>query len=579
MLPKVYQTVLPQDFTLTPCRVYKKFIVQRSQFYSGSLPQTGSGYKLLEARYPTGKLKLGTDSQNTYETNSFDGSYKSLIWSSIDAQFYRNPYDPYKTFEHSNKRFTYKFLGVSASIISIPYLDYGESIKPGSVEITASGFYINDDGNGNLYDSSISTGSFSDSYNLVAYWTFNNQFRKFKELKHLSHDDVLPNNAGNDCVINGSVIFESKTFTPDVPSFTKNVRLSNGIELNTTASGFCGFFDNSSYMLTKDRPDFNFASNEDFTIAFWMKNAQDEQFNVIYPYNTILSKKGTVWKEQYGNQPWINSNGLLVQNNYTSASYVDEDTNVFPYDFRIYNDTATGLPTPRIIEFRRSDGINTCTLSASYLTNFNHVAVTKSGSIVSLFVNGNLAQSKTDNTNHPINDHCLMFGSDNQNFKTSYTGYLGEVRIYNKALTNNNITTLSDNTGMSAYQTAVIGNVFYKSGNIVISGHDTKYNDAMSSDWTLKFRSTHMIYSYECLVRIPAGSFNLSQNPTTLVNPNSDLIIDEMTGSLAEGALFPYATAIGLYNEKRELVAVAKLSQPLQMRDDVNLNISVKWDS
>ena len=64
-----------------------------------------------------------------------------------------------------------------------------------------------------------------------------------------------------------------------------------------------------------------------------------------------------------------------------------------------------------------------------------------------------------------------------------------------------------------------------------------------------------------------------------LKSPNSDLIIDDATGSLENGSLFPYATSIGLYNDKAELLAVAKFNQPIMMRDDVDINVLVKWNS
>lgn len=560
MLPKVYQTVLPQDFTLTPCRVYKKFIVQRSQFYSGSLPQTGSGYKLLEARYPTGKLKLGTDSQNTYETNSFDGSYKSLIWSSIDAQFYRNPYDPYKTFEHSNERFTYKFLGVSASVISIPYLDYGESIKPGSVEITASSYNLNDDGNGNLYDPLIETGSFANRYNVVGYWGFNDEFRKFK----VNNSNVIEK---------GLIPYKSRTFSPNQSSVGRNISIDAGIPINGIDSSHCAGF-NSSSIITENRNEFNFASNESFTICFWVK-ISSQQTNS----STIISKNTMIQKQVFGSLDKVDDNGLMFKDQYVSSSLEYDLTNVYPFRFE-YD------ITDNHIYFKRSDGINVMNIACSnpipYDT-WKHIAVTYDSTTKDIvtYTNGATINSESDTTLHPINKHSLVFGTDNI-YDPKVNGFIGnldEVRIYDVALSPEQVLSLCTDYDQSPYQTAVVGNVFYKSGNIVISGHDTKYNDAMVDDWTLKFRSTHMIYSYECLVRIPAGSFNLSQNPTTLVNPNSDLIIDEMTGSLAEGALFPYATAIGLYNEKRELVAVAKLSQPLQMRDDVDISISIKFDS
>jgi hypothetical protein len=81
------------------------------------------------------------------------------------------------------------------------------------------------------------------------------------------------------------------------------------------------------------------------------------------------------------------------------------------------------------------------------------------------------------------------------------------------------------------------------------------------------------------LARIKKGDFNLTLNPSALQNPNSDLLKSEMTGSLQDGALFPYFTEIGLYNRYGELLVVGKTSQPIQIRDDVDMNIITRWYS
>ena len=40
----------------------------------------------------------------------------------------------------------------------------------------------------------------------------------------------------------------------------------------------------------------------------------------------------------------------------------------------------------------------------------------------------------------------------------------------------------------------------------------------------------------------------------------------------------PYITTIGLYNDKSQLLAIGKLSQPIQKRDDIDMNFIVRWD-
>jgi hypothetical protein len=44
------------------------------------------------------------------------------------------------------------------------------------------------------------------------------------------------------------------------------------------------------------------------------------------------------------------------------------------------------------------------------------------------------------------------------------------------------------------------------------------------------------------------------------------------------GTLKPYITSIGLYNEHAEMVAAAKLAQPIQKNPDVDMNFVVRWD-
>lgn len=556
-IPTVFSPIQPQDFTLRSIQVHKKFVIQRSDLYSGSVPNTGSGYKLWDARYLGEKMKLG--SNTSYPTNSFDGTYKHIIWNSIDAQYYRFPYDKYATLEHSNPRFTFKFLNYSASIISIPQMDFGEGIKPGSVEITSSGlsFNLRDDQNGNVYDSSINTGSFPSPTNLVGYWGFNDQFNGLKQPSPYWQSSPVDSKI--------RIPFDSKVFQSDF-SLGKNIRFFPRFDID---SGYeCGLFGvfQNSYILSDNRPDFNFTKNDDFSISFWT------YFVDTSGTGSLITKNGTILKQTFGNQKKYNQSDLQVSTDHVSSSYIDQSTNIFPYHFELHDDTN--------IRFKRSDGINQLSIDLPLVSDtWNHIAMSKTGSNYFMYLNGTLTSSGSNSSlGNCNNDHCLMFGSNNQGLDNSFPGFLDEVRIYNKGISLNEVQTLSDVSNQGLYQTAVVGNVFYKNGLIVVGGINTRYNDMLNGAFTLKFRSTHTIYQYEILTRIKKGSFNLSQNSTARQTPYSDLIINEMTGSLSQGALFPYATSIGYYNSSGELMAVAKLNQPLAMRDDVDIAILTRID-
>ena len=565
-IAKVFSTILPQDNILRPITVNKKFVLEGS-----TLTDTSSGYIIWDAVHSNLITPVGTQKAANDPTNSFDGSYQHVIWKSIDSRFYRFPYDTTNTLEHSNKRFTYKFLNYSASILSLPYLDMGESIKPGSVEFTRSfgghlagnvtgnpAGYLTDDQNGNLYDPSIFTGSFPDRNRLVAYWGFNDIFNRFKY-----KDGTLQKSL---------YTYQSNVFDVDRPSYVYNVEFESGVPIFLTSSGMSAYFDNSvdSRIITEHRDDFNF--EDDFSISFWIKNIQLGA-NGLTSTRSIITKNSFLRKTELGELEKY-QNDLLISTLHNSSSIVYSPTNVYPYkiDFDTNNER---------LYFRRSNGIDTLELSMAFPeeTDWTHVAAVKSGSNYYFYRQLGLTESTQTGSwvknDRCFNKHCILFGSQMPNERSFY-GNVDEIRFYNKALTLAELGSLGDRDSQSMYLTAVAGNIFYKSGNIVISGFDPKYFNSFntSNGWTLKYRGTHTIYEREIFTRIKKNEFNLSQNPSVLQSYASDLLIPEM----ASGSLLPYFTEIGLYDDEKNLLAVAKMNQPIQLRDDVDLNVSIRFD-
>jgi len=134
--------------------------------------------------------------------------------------------------------------------------------------------------------------------------------------------------------------------------------------------------------------------------------------------------------------------------------------------------------------------------------------------------------------------------------------------------------------------TEYVGNVIYTHGIIII----TKQSLAPSlvGNQTVFFHPTRTIYEtqYKCTIR--PDEFNYSLNPTLLagdeltnpinsnglpVNTSGD-VVDFVTGS----TFAPYITTVGLYNSTNELLAVAKLSQPIPTSRTVDMNIVINMD-
>jgi hypothetical protein len=554
-IPTTFAPVGKQDFTLTPVKVNKSFSYTRDKIL-----QSGSGYTITEGQYTSLITPIGDPKANNDPVN-LDGSYKHVVWQGINHLYYRDPYNAYGSFEHPNKRYTFKFLNTTASILSIPYLDHGERLRPGSIKITSGSFTFIDDGYGNLYDSNLETNFIGFSrHNVIGFWGFNSEFRNFKYFSGTT---------------TGNYHYDSYQIdTHNHPSYVYNVTYKAGPSISGSACGMAAYFKNDgtnySFIRTPKDDKYNFDSSEEFTISFWINPSTQNQTG------SVISKNGSIFENTWGYQDrmYVGS-GQSSKAIFMSSSLRDRSTDIYPYDFTWHNN---------ILRFKRSDGKTLTQLSCSVVSNqWSHVSVTKytdgSDKKIKMVVNGGpVSASIVDKTGNCLNDFELMFGSRNQQGLDSFSGSLDEIRFVDKAYYTGSVLDTNFYKGISnydyMYNTAIIGNVFYRKGLIVLSPLNNKYKNTFNSNFTLNFQSIHRIYEYEVMCRIRKGDFSISTNPTALQSPKSDLLINDMTGSL----LNPYATSIGMYNSEGVMIAVAKLGQPVQMRNDVDINIAVRWD-
>jgi hypothetical protein len=91
----------------------------------------------------------------------------------------------------------------------------------------------------------------------------------------------------------------------------------------------------------------------------------------------------------------------------------------------------------------------------------------------------------------------------------------------------------------------------------------------------ISFKNEHIIYENEVRCIVNESDFNLSYNPTLTTNAKSGSLRDFATGS----AFYPYATAIGLYNDDNELLMVAKLGKPMMISPNTDMTFVVKYDT
>lgn len=139
-----------------------------------------------------------------------------------------------------------------------------------------------------------------------------------------------------------------------------------------------------------------------------------------------------------------------------------------------------------------------------------------------------------------------------------------------------------------------VGNVFYTEGLIVLT--DPALWDVMDSGsifwqptvavsgvfgdlFSVDFKGQTRILTKVFNCRLPVAQANASNNPTFSYRDDNGTVTtdDDRTRVLRQDGT-TYITAIGLYNEDRKLIAVAKLAQPIRKREKDKINIRLKMD-
>lgn len=128
----------------------------------------------------------------------------------------------------------------------------------------------------------------------------------------------------------------------------------------------------------------------------------------------------------------------------------------------------------------------------------------------------------------------------------------------------------------------IVGNIFYEHGIITMLtaslSSPTLYDRVIfglntATNVTCSFSSSITLYETQYRVNIRENEFNFSLNPSLLSGSEGAIY------SFATGSDFtPYLTSIGMYDDSQNLLAVAKLSQPLKIDSTTDINILVNLD-
>ena len=135
----------------------------------------------------------------------------------------------------------------------------------------------------------------------------------------------------------------------------------------------------------------------------------------------------------------------------------------------------------------------------------------------------------------------------------------------------------SPNLGASSNETARFIPDLMTSGSIDdIVNHLASCRFSSGSNTAITFQNLTSINSTLIFCRATADEFNYSSNPTYVDSSNRIRVIQQ--GQEATQRSFSFITTVGLYDSNDNLLAVAKLSRPIEKNNEKDLTIRVRLD-
>ena len=585
--PGVFKRIDSQDKTITPFKVYKSWRYDNTSSLDNDNIDRLVAIKPNLALYSGNKVTLDTwqrqlDSSSLL-VNIPNNKEASMIWYSLNHLYYKRAGQPFETFGYADPQAIERTIFNEASVISIPQKKFGETIKPGSVKLRFKNTQLNtvtmslyDDGKGNLIDSALSASVSGE----VLYLGFNSSTYSKNYLDTVYTSGSLFTNLNERNEIDNIYV---DTLIPEYLVTSKNVSISPNslLTIGSTKWGNAAVFAGEGYIRLPNREDVNFKQSQNYAVSFWTNMATTGSGIV-----SLLSKRTTGTDTVFNSKLGIYTTGDV---NYNISQY--------PFDIT-YN-----IGTKKIFA-KQSTGAETVSITANLATTSSaHILVNKTGSRFELYINGALADvGFTPSLGNIYNNADIFIGSlgidSKGNAVNGMYGDIDEFFIFNKGLSQSEITQLSytGSENLMVTNTNAVGNVFYEHGMIVLSDPRPKYgtaqyrpfNDrvynylsevtqsAYIDDFYLEYNSTVTLYEHEYICKLKEDEFNFTSNPTIRLDNNPESDVPKAITSNSEFA--PYITTVGLYTSFGELVAIGKLGTPIKKRDNVDLNLIVRFD-
>lgn len=574
----IFKSLNKSDVRLTPFRTYK--------LWNDTIDSSGSGsvYTIYQANYnptsnylSTNPLKdtfnLGSPFFENTEVTTSNGQYQRVVHASIDNLYYKNFYSNNKaSFGSGNVNKQFRFLEDRAQVVSMPQSKFGEAILPGSIIMTfsqslavtnsfttSSLITIVDDSFGNLYVS----GGFLSPYNQNIGGVFTNYSTS------LSKNPV------------GEWPFDDLYKYVDIGPFTYTSSFNRGywqmesLYTNISSSFLSGGYD--PFPADKDLLGAVMFFTASRSSSIEIKSNIESTYNQYYNFeNDSFTISMMVMPTA---TPTHSSGSILVtKQGPVEELRVDLNGNVFskpiptktPYRLTYASESLK-------VKFEKTTGYQTFSLTSSIsmsLNNLHHVMVSKTGSAVTLYVS-NAQGSSSVSASYNFRDQdssnqANIFIGNNSYGNQGFSGVIDNVKFYKSNLNSTEARILHHTLGVG---NTIIGNAFYNHGMTILTAIPMQYGTIK----TVESRGTHTIWETEVSCTVGPGEFGMSMNPST--TEWSPQVNEYVYKPFVTGSNFkPFVSAIGLYNDRGQLLAIGKLSTPIQTPNNMDTTFVVRYD-
>jgi len=565
--------------------------------------ETAANYGVISysGHYSRGEWSISDPNCTNIAQEALTGNsyYKREIFDSIYHLYYKDIENATKSGDSQYLSQQTRNLHDKVNVITIPSNIFGQRIKENSFTMSNASNTIYDDGVGNLRDTAIANLS---------------NFKKFTKSDYIIKVDF--NDGWLAQTTNPNVTYTYKTGSyhlqdiSDGPlePFATNVSFGRYASGNYGRKGstFINFHGSmsiasasNSHVQIKNSRVLGVNEkrwNEDFAISMWVKIPLSQSMTSSY------TGQWTPLETNIGED----SQRTLRDNTYNVIATSRQWSHNIPWELQVYNSKEASLKGKvRFVRGKRGSEGSIVSAGTYNNNNWNHIVVQVATGSMQLWVNGILEQQITD----PVAEEWIYdrstdifigarrwgyktrkksgvtqalvqgvsrlqatYKNKNKNWIYPFKGSVNEFRLFNRALTTPEISSLK-----GYYRDSdIVGNIFYNNGIAAITDLSDDYT-ALLNDYTIEFEGTteHTIHNYQCVVE--DEEYNVTFNPSA--RKNNDKNSAKMKGFATSSEFAPFITSIGLYNERNELLAIGKLSNPVQSPKDLDIVFNVQFDT